>query len=119
MPDPASTTFPIELPAGFIHACSTLNIDPQTALQQFIDQLSVYVHFTTADNTRRSMASSIFKAFVDQRGTTPPPDEARELHIHSIQQLLHLIRSGLRPQRKEELYKKLADTWYQQLIKMK
>lgn len=119
MPASPPVTFGLELTAGFIKACKNLNIDPQTALQQLIDQLSVYVHFTTADETRRSMASSIFKAFVARRGTTPPPDAARELHIRCIRQLVHLIRSGLRPQRKEELYRKLADDWYAELIKTK
>jgi hypothetical protein len=115
MPEPVEMK--IEMPAEFTAACEALHITPQAALQQYIDHLSVYVHFTSPDDTPHSVASTIFKTFINKRGPIPPPGAGRELHIRCIQQLVQLIKGKMNPKKKELAYHRLIDEWYNELTK--
>lgn len=114
---PESINMKIEMPPEFTAACEALHITPQKALQQYIDHLSVFVHFTTPDKAPHSIVSTIFKTFIDKRGFIPPPDTCRELHIRCIQQLLQLIHSKMNLRKKEQQYQRLIGEWYDGLIK--
>lgn len=111
--NPESAQMKIGLPPAFTAACDALEISPQAALQQYIDHLSVYVHFTAPDEAPHSMASTLFKTFIENRSYTPPPGGAeRELHVRCIRQLLQLIQGRMNPKQKKKQYLQLVNEWY-------
>lgn len=89
---------------------------PQAGLQQLIDHLSVHACLAPGEDLD-SMATGIFKAFSNERGSTPPPDAAREIHIHCVQQLVRLMRCQKNPEEKEQACQWLINEWYDSLIK--
>lgn len=104
----------LDIPIHFAAACKTAGIDSQTALQQFIDQLSVYTHLTTSGGSHpASLASAVLNACLDDRDTVPPPiSQEREVHIHYIQQVLQLARTRMPMRQKKKEYERLVDAWY-------
>lgn len=113
MPEPVNLE--IEIPSSFASACESLHLQPQTALQHYIDHLSVWVHFTAPTEELHSMASTLFKAFMEKQGYVPPPDACRELHVSCIQQLLRLMQGNADPAKKEKQYRELVNEWYEEL----
>ena len=115
MPEPKEESVWLDMPPAFIEACNSCHIEPQKALQIFID-LSVCVHLKRRSNTAQSLASVIFNGHIEERSITPEPDYAkRPENIQYIRQLVCLIESEMSVADKQAVYKKLLGEWYDAL----
>lgn len=59
------TKMKIIIPPDFITACEVLGLQPQAALQLFVDYLSVYIYLPPACDQPQPVASAIFKSFIE------------------------------------------------------
>jgi hypothetical protein len=116
MPEPEEITVWLDMPPAFIEACNSCHIEPQKALQFFIDHLSLYAHLKRRSNTVNSIVSQIFNGYIEERATTPEPDyEKRLQNVQFIRRLMRLIDSGISAAEKNSAYKSLVNEWYNAL----
>jgi hypothetical protein len=106
----------IDMPADFISACEMFGVEPQKALQYFLDQLSVYAHLSKRCDTPKSVATAIFNSFLERRDYNPEPDCAkREINIQYVREVIHLIRTKLSQEEKEKFSETIIAQWYEAL----
>ena len=106
------------MPPDFMTACEKFDIDPQTAIQYFLEQISIYFHLTKRCDSPRSLASTIFNEYLEYRGITPEPNyKTRQLNIDGLREVLSLISSEIKPSEKDVLYTDLINHWYKELHK--
>jgi hypothetical protein len=116
MLEPEQIKIKIKLPPDFITACGAFGIEPQKALQHFLDQISLYAHLTKRCDNPKSVASTIFNSYLERRGYNPEPDYAkREINIQYVKKVIHLIQTKFSRGEKEIFYKNLIVRWYEAL----
>lgn len=116
MPEREEVTVWLDMPPAFIEACNSCHIEPQKALQFFIDHLSLYAYLKCRSNTADSIASQIFNGYIEERATTPEPDyEKRLQNIQFIRRLLRLIESEIPAAEKNSAYRSIVNEWYDAL----
>lgn len=108
----------INMPSAFMSACEMFDIDPGTALQYFLEQISIYFHLTKRCNSPRSLASTIFNEYLKDRGVTPETNyKTRLLNIDCMKKVLSLISSEIHSSEKDVQYADLINQWYEALRK--
>jgi len=106
----------IDMPVDFMAACEMFGVEPQKALQHFLDQLSVYAHISKGCDRSKSVATAIFNSYLESRGYNPEPDYAkREINIQYVKKVIHLIQTKFSEEEKEIIYKKIITQWYEAL----
>ena len=106
----------IKLPPDFMAACKRFGIEPQKALQYFLDQLSIYAHLTKRCDNPKSVASAIFNSYLERRGYNPEPDYAkRAINIQYVREVIHLIQTKFFSKEREIFYKNIMAQWYEAL----
>ena len=116
MLEPEQINIKIRLPPDFMAACEAFGIEPQKALQYFLDQVSLYAHLLKYCDNPKSVASTIFNSYLERRGDNPEPDYAkREINIQYVKKVIHLIETKFSREEKEIFYKNLIVRWYEAL----
>src|SRR6266498_4442240 len=116
MLEPEQINIRIDLPVDFIAVCEMFGVDPQKALQYFLDQLSVYAHLVKRCDNSKSMATAIFNSYLERRDYDPEPDYAkREINIQYVRKIIHLIQTKFSQEVKEMFYKTIIAKWYETL----
>ena len=116
MLEPEQINIKIKLPPDFMAACKAFGIEPQKALQYFLDQISLYAHLTKRCDNPKSVASTIFNSYLERRGYNPEPDYAkREINIRYMRKVIHLIQTKFSKEEKEIFYKSIMAKWYEAL----
>src|SRR5258705_10847526 len=116
MLEPEEIKIKIKLPLDFMAACEAFGIEPQKALQYFLDQVSLYAHLLKYCDNPKSVASTIFNSYLERRGYNPEPDYAkREINIQYVKKVIHLIQTKFSREEKEIFYKDLIVRWYEAL----
>jgi len=116
MLEPEQINIKIKLPPDFMAACEAFGVEPQKALQYFLDQISLYAHLTKRCDNPKSVASTIFNSYLERRGYNPEPDYAkREINIQYVRKVIHLIQTKFSQEEKEIFYKNLIVRWYEAL----
>ena len=116
MSEPEQINIRIDLPVDFMAACEMFGVEPQKALQYFLDQLSVYAHLSKDCDNPKSVATVIFNNYLERRGYNPEPDFAkREINIQYVKKVMHLIQRKLSQKEKEIFYKNIVTEWYKAL----
>ena len=106
----------IDVPADFITACEMFGVEPQKALQYFLDQLSVYAHLSKSYDNPKSVATAIFNSYLERRGYNPKPDYSkRAINIQYVRKVIHLIQTKFSQEEKEIFYKNIIAQWYEAL----
>lgn len=102
-------TIEVDLPKAFINACQQYHVNPEYAIQYFIEHLSPFTFFHTHIDYEFTWARDVvfeyFKTFTGTREL-----ENREAQIACVNELIEIINA-------EEFdlkaYKKLLNRWYQ------
>ena len=116
MPEPEQINIRINMPADFIAACEMFGVEPQKALQYFLDQLSIYAHISKRCDNPKSVATAIFDSYLERRGYNTEPDYAkRETNIQCVRKVIHLIQTKFSQEEKEIFYKTIIAQWYEAL----
>ncbi len=116
MLEPEQINIRINIPPDFIAACEAFGVEPQKALQYFLDQLSVYAHILKRCDNAKSVATAIFNCYLERRGYNPEPDYVkREINIQYVRRVIHLIQSKFSQKEKEIFYKSIITQWYEAL----
>jgi hypothetical protein len=114
--EPEQIKIKIKLPLDFMAACEAFGIEPQKALQYFLDQVSLYDHLLKRCDNPKSVASTIFNSYLERRGYNPEPDYAkREINIRYMRKVIHLIQTKFSKKEKEIFYKSIMAKWYEAL----
>jgi len=104
------------MPVDFVEACEMFGVDPQKALQYFLDQLSICAHISKRCDNPKSVATAIFDSYLERRGYNPEPDyEKREINIQYVKKVIHLIQTKFSKEEKEIFYKTIIAQWYEAL----
>jgi hypothetical protein len=116
MLEPEQINIRIVMPVDFIAACEMFDVEPQKALQYFLDQLSIYAHLLKRCDNPRSVATAIFNSYLERHGYNPEPDYAkREINIQYVKKVIHLIQTKF-PQEEKEIFDKIIIAqWYEAL----
>jgi hypothetical protein len=116
MLEPEQISIKIDIPVDFIEACEIFGVEPQKALQYFLDHLSVYSHLTKRGDNPKSVASTIFNNYLERRGCNPEPDYAkRAINVHYVRKVVHLIQTRFSKEEKESFCEYIIAQWYQAL----
>ncbi len=116
MLEPEQINIKIKLPPDFMAVCEAFGIEPQKALQYFLDQISLYAHLTKRCDNPKSVASTIFNSYLERRGYNPGPDYAkRAINIQYVREVIHLIQTKFSQKEKEIFYKNIMAQWYEAL----
>jgi hypothetical protein len=101
------------IPAAFAAACQAARMEPQQALQTFLDHLIVYSQLASPGDDSYSLAGSVLRDFLDRRRMTPAPNQrTRAANIEYMQQLIALISSRMSAAEKDKAYHALIDQWH-------
>ena len=72
------------MPVDFVEACEMFGVDPQKALQYFLDHLSICAHISKRCDNPKSVATAIFDSYLERRGYNPEPDFAKKRDKYPI-----------------------------------
>ncbi len=116
MLEPEQINIRIDMPVDFMAACEMFGVEPQKALQFFLDQLSICAHLTNRSDNPKSVATGIFNSYLERRSQNPEPDYAkREINIQYVKKVMHLVQRKLSEEEKEICYKNILTKWYEAL----
>jgi hypothetical protein len=114
-------TISLDLPVNFQKSCKALDIRSETTIQSFINSISIYSFVVTPSNEQCSVASSIFGYYLrNVDGKIKPianPDK-RDMGLYYIRLIVQLTRRKCSRNKKEEIYQKIIDEWYADLLKI-
>ena|SRR5260221_8739833 len=109
----------LDLPVDFQEACKTAGIRAGQTIQSFIYNVSIYSFLVAPTMEACSLASTIFKDFVQERKIKPManPDK-RDIGLFYMKLMVQLVRSKSSREKKEKTYQNIIDEWYADLLKI-
>jgi hypothetical protein len=114
-------TISLDLPVNFQKSCKALDIRSETTIQSFINSISIYSFMVTSSKEQCSVASSIFGYYLrsaDEKIKPIANPEKRDMGLYYIRLIVQLTRHKCSRNKKEEIYEKLIDEWYSDLLKI-
>lgn len=104
----------------FVTICRQFNIEPQAALQYFINRICIYGFLVERGTEPESVAGGIFNHYIKSRDEViPKPDPIkREIDIRYLRKMVALITSKKSPALKAKLHSLLVKEWYAELNKL-
>jgi hypothetical protein len=110
----------LHLTKEFEAACKQFNIDPQAALQYFIDRICIYAYLVERGTDPESVAAGIFSHYLKSRGEIAykPDPTKREIYIRYLRKMVALITCNKSPASKAKLHRQLIKEWYAELNKL-
>jgi hypothetical protein len=107
----------LNIPESFQQACQDYKVEPQDAIQCFVDHIKVSSHFAVKGRDPYSLANIIISQCFDDKRMLPMAknDPRRQICIkHSIE-MFRLVRANIAPAAKRKAGNQLINKWYEEL----